>query len=50
MEVIAQLKRDVMIHKEVEAELAKRSHFSQKLIKKLSEKIKEIEQGKMDYS
>ena len=38
------LKRDVEIHKQVEQELAKRSHFSQKLIKKLSQKIKELEE------
>lgn len=34
------LKRDVDIHKQVENELAKRSHFFQKLIKKLSARIK----------
>lgn len=39
-EQLNSLKRDVEIHKEVEAELAKRSHFFQKLIKKLSARIK----------
>jgi len=34
------LKRDIAIHKEVESELAKRSHFCQKVIKRLKEKIK----------
>jgi len=37
------LKRDIEIHKQVESELAKRSHFCQKLIKKLSGKIKLLE-------
>lgn len=31
------LKRDIQIHKEVEKELAKRSHFCQKVIKKLKQ-------------
>ena len=39
-EQVISLKRDVEIHKQVEAELAKRSHFCQKLIKKLSTRIK----------
>lgn len=43
-EQVTTLKRDVEIHKQVEQELAKRSHFSQKLIKKLSAKIKELEE------
>jgi len=43
-EQVTTLKRDVEIHKQVEQELAKRSHFSQKLIKKLSSKIKELEE------
>lgn len=43
-EQVTTLKRDVEIHKQVEQELAKRSHFSQKLIKKLSTKIKELEE------
>jgi hypothetical protein len=37
------LKRDIEIHKQVEAELAKRSHYCQKIIKKLNGKIKELE-------
>jgi len=37
------LKRDVEIHKQVEQELAKRSHFLQKLVKKLSARTKELE-------
>lgn len=37
------LKRDIDIHKQVEAELAKRSHYCQKIIKKLNLKIKELE-------
>lgn len=39
-EQIAQLKRDVEIHKQVEQELANRSHTSQKFIKNMSEEIK----------
>ena len=39
-EQVTTLKRDVEIHKQVEAELAKRSHYSQSLIKRLTEKIK----------
>ena len=39
-EQVTSFKRDVEIHKQVEAELAKRSHFCQKLIKKLSARIK----------
>ncbi|CAD8177752.1 unnamed protein product [Paramecium pentaurelia] len=42
-EQVTSLKRDIEIHKQVEQELAKRSHFSQKLIKKLTAKIKELE-------
>jgi hypothetical protein len=34
---IETLKRDIEIHKEVEKELAKRSHFCQKVIKKLKQ-------------
>ena len=34
-EKIETLNRDIQIHKEVEKELAKRSHFCQKVIKKL---------------
>jgi len=42
-EQVNTLKRDVEIHKQVEAELAKRSHYSQSLIKKMSDRIKELE-------
>ena len=42
-EQAAALKRDIEIHKQVEAELAKRSHYCQKIIKKLNSKIKELE-------
>jgi len=40
------LKRDIQIHKEVEKELAKRSHFCQKVIKKLKLQVKEMEDEK----
>lgn len=43
-EQVTSLNRDIEIHKQVEQELAKRSHFSQKLIKKLSARIKELEE------
>jgi len=39
----------VEIHKQVEAELAKRSHFCQKLIKKLSGRVQELEE-ELDHS
>ncbi|CAD8070093.1 unnamed protein product [Paramecium primaurelia] len=42
-EQVTSLKRDIEIHKQVEQELAKRSHFSQKLIKKLTARIKDLE-------
>ncbi|CAG9333647.1 unnamed protein product [Blepharisma stoltei] len=42
-EQVAGLKRDIEIHKQVEAELAKRSHYCQKIIKKLNTKIKDLE-------
>ena len=42
-EQAAARKRDIEIHKQVEAELAKRSHYCQKIIKKLNSKIKELE-------
>ena len=38
------MKRDITIHKEIEKELAKRSHFCQKTIKKLKAKQEELEQ------
>ena len=40
---IETLKRDIQIHKDVEKELAKRSHFCQKVIKRLKTQIKEME-------
>lgn len=41
---IATLQRDIEIHREVEKELAKRTHFCQKYIKKLKTQIKEMEE------
>lgn len=41
-EQIVSLRKDIEIHKQVENELAKRSHFCQKVIKKLQQKIKEL--------
>lgn len=47
MEVqIDKIKRDIAIHKEVEKELAKRSHFCQKVIKKLTENAETLEAHK----
>lgn len=40
---IETLKRDIQIHKEVEKELAKRSHFCQKVIKRLKQQVKDFE-------
>jgi chromosome segregation ATPase len=40
------LKRDIQIHKEVEKELAKRSHFCQKVIKRLKQQVKELQSEK----
>lgn len=45
---IETLKRDIEIHKEVEKELAKRSHFCQKVIKRLKQQVKEFEQERQD--
>lgn len=45
---IETLKRDIEIHKEVEKELAKRSHFCQKVIKKLKQQVQELEQERND--
>lgn len=45
---IETLKRDIEIHKEVEKELAKRSHFCQKVIKRLKQQVKDLEQEKTD--
>ena len=39
---IETLQRDITIHKEVESELAKRSHFCQKVIKRLRTDVKEL--------
>mmetsp|Transcript_15060 Transcript_15060/g.13215 ORF Transcript_15060/g.13215 Transcript_15060/m.13215 type:complete len:437 (+) Transcript_15060:258-1568(+) len=39
---IIALRKDIEIHKQVENELAKRSHFCQKVIKKLRSKLKEL--------
>ena len=47
---IETLKRDIEIHKEVEKELAKRSHFCQKVIKRLKDQIKELETEKADLT
>ena len=41
-EQIAALRKDIEIHKQVENELAKRSHFCQKVIKKLNDRIREL--------
>ncbi len=43
---IETLKRDIQIHKEVEKELAKRSHFCQKVIKRLKQQVKDMEEDK----
>jgi hypothetical protein len=40
------LKRDIEIHKDVEKELAKRSHFCQKVIKKLKGEVTGLEERK----
>ena len=45
---IETLKRDIEIHKEVEKELAKRSHFCQKVIKRLKNQIKDLETEKTE--
>ena len=45
---IETLKRDIEIHKEVEKELAKRSHFCQKVIKRLRQQVKDLETEKQD--
>jgi len=42
------LKRDIEIHKEVEKELAKRSHFCQKVIKRLRLQVKDLESQNQD--
>lgn len=40
---IASLKRDIELHKEIEAELAKKFHKSQKKIRKQNEDVKKLE-------
>jgi hypothetical protein len=40
--IIKTLKRDLIDHQEVEKELAKRSHFCQKVIKKYKEQIQSL--------
>jgi hypothetical protein len=40
---IAILKRDIEIHKQVENELAKRSHSCQKTIKSYNDQVKDFE-------
>lgn len=47
-EQIETLNRDIAIHKEVEKELAKRSHFCQKVIKQLKAEIKELQDKQQD--
>jgi peptidoglycan hydrolase CwlO-like protein len=42
--VIKTLKRDLQDHQEVEKELAKRSHFCQKVIKKYKEQITQLKE------
>lgn len=44
IEQVKALKRDVEIHKQVETELAKRSHFSEKLIGKLKKRMVQIDE------
>ena len=43
---IETFQREIDIHKEVEKELAKRSHFCQKVIKRLRSEIKEFEDAR----
>ena len=42
------LKRDIEVHKEIEKELAKRSHTCQKVIKKLKIQVKELESERQE--
>lgn len=42
-EQISSLKRDIELHKEIESELAKKFHRSQKKIKKLNEDVKKLD-------
>mgnify|MGYP001258140741 CR=1 FL=1 len=41
-EEIQVLQKDLVVHQEVEKELAKRSHFCQKVIDRYKEQIKEL--------
>lgn len=43
-EQISSLKRDIELHKEIESELAKKFHSSQKKIKKLNEEVKKLDE------
>lgn len=43
---IETLNREIQIHREVEKELAKRSHFCQKVIKRLKQQVKDLEAAK----
>lgn len=47
---IDKLKRDINIHKEVEKELAKRSHFCQKVIQRLKGQTEDLEEQKKKYT
>ena len=40
---IKALSRDILIHQDVEKELAKRSHYSQKIMKRMKDRIQELE-------
>lgn len=42
---MASLQKDLEIHKDIEDELAKRSHYSRGIIKKLTVKIAELEEA-----
>ncbi len=44
-EEIEKLQREIAVHKEIEKQLAKRSHFCQKVILKLKERVQELEQN-----
>jgi hypothetical protein len=41
---IRTLRKDLLVHEEVEKELAKRSHFCQKVIMKYKEQMKELKE------
>lgn len=43
-EKIESLTRDIHIHQDVEKELAKRSHYSQKIIKRMKDRIQDLEE------